>query len=160
MISEETMTVARTNPVEDCLLFFQKAKPEPTTKDIHTQFGVHFEEVAEMIDAMTPLNEVAAEAMNDAYIALERLATYLKENDEAVIVLAENRLDFADALCDQMVTAIGSAHVENIEIVGAFDEVNESNLSKFDDDGNPIFDANRKVTKGPNYRKADLTGFV
>ena len=46
-----------------------------------------------------------------------------------------------------------------MNIVDAMDEVNDSNFSKFDNTGNPIFDENMKVAKGPNYRKANLKPF-
>ena len=34
------------------LQFFRKAVPNPTSKNLHVQVGVHFEEVTEMLDAM------------------------------------------------------------------------------------------------------------
>ena len=37
-----------------------------------------------------------------------------------------------------------------------FNRVHESNMSKLDDDGNPIRDKEGKVMKGPNYVKAEL----
>ena len=39
------------------------------------------------------------------------------------------------------------------------DEVNDSNFSKFED-GQPIFDANRKIIKGSGYRKPNLEPFL
>jgi hypothetical protein len=33
----------------------------------------------------------------------------------------------------------------------------ESNLSKLDDEGKPIYRADGKVMKGPNYKSPDLT---
>jgi len=37
-----------------------------------------------------------------------------------------------------------------------FNRVHESNMSKLDDDGNPIYDNEGKVMKGPNYVEAEL----
>ncbi len=148
------------NSVEDCLEFFTKAVPDPANKNIHTQIGCHFEEVAEMLDEVTPLTEEAADLVAAAREANHNLAEFLKSNDNAIVIMVESRVDFLDAMCDQMVTGIGSCHMLNMDIVGGFNEVNGSNLSKFDDDGNPIFDQNQKVTKGPNYFKANLEPFV
>lgn len=148
------------NSVEDCLSFFTAAVPDPTNNNIHTQLGVHFEEVKEMIDEITPLDEDTAMLLNMAGDAIHQLAEHLKANNDAIVIMGESRVGFIDAACDQMVTAIGSCHMLQMDIVGAFDEVNQSNLSKFDDEGNPIFDHNGKVTKGPNYRKAVLEPFV
>lgn len=38
--------------------------------------------------------------------------------------------------------------------------IHESNMSKTDDDGNPIYDAAGKVVKGPNYRPVDLSDLI
>ena len=40
-----------------------------------------------------------------------------------------------------------------------FDEIQKSNMSKLGDDGNPIFRADGKVLKGPNYFKPNFTKF-
>lgn len=37
-----------------------------------------------------------------------------------------------------------------------FDEVHESNMSKFNPDGSAVIDANGKVRKGPDYRQPDI----
>lgn len=148
------------NSVEDCLEFFTKAVPDPTNKNIHTQIGCHFEEVAEMMDTITALDPEAAELLSTAKDAVHNLAELLKATVDTIRIEPHDREDFLDAVADQMVTGIGSAHMLGLDIVGGFDEVNRSNLSKFGDDGEPIFDLNRKVTKGPHYFKADLSAFV
>ena len=38
----------------------------------------------------------------------------------------------------------------------ALDRVHQSNLSKLDDDGNPIYREDGKVLKGPNYKPPNL----
>lgn len=43
---------------------------------------------------------------------------------------------------------------------GSFLNVHESNMSKLDDDGNPIFNDAGKFIKGPNFRKADMRPFI
>lgn len=49
--------------------------------------------------------------------------------------------------------------MNGFDIVGALQEVNRSNWSKFEN-GEPIFDENGKIKKGPNYRPPDLSKFV
>ena len=66
--------------------------------------------------------------------------------------------ELLDALCDQIVTAVGVAHMFGMNIEGAMDEVNRSNFSKFVD-GKPVFNEHGKIIKGPNYTPPDLTGF-
>ena len=47
----------------------------------------------------------------------------------------------------------------NYDVVGGLDEVNRSNYSKFVD-GQPLFDENRKIKKGPQYSRPDLTPYL
>jgi predicted HAD superfamily Cof-like phosphohydrolase len=42
----------------------------------------------------------------------------------------------------------------------AFYRVHESNMSKLGDDGKPVYRADGKVTKGPNYKPCDLSDLV
>ena len=41
--------------------------------------------------------------------------------------------------------------------IEAFSRVHDSNMSKLDNSGNPVLREDGKVTKGPNYKKPDLT---
>lgn len=148
------------NPIDRTTLWFQKARPEPTTQDFHVQLGCHFEEVVEMIDTLAPLTNEADALIKTARTALHNLGEHLKTSGLAVHVLDSDRVNYLDALCDQIVTAIGCAHNSRLDIIAAYDEVNRSNFSKFDADGNPFFDANGKIQKGPRYRKAHLTPFI
>ena len=42
----------------------------------------------------------------------------------------------------------------------ALNRVHESNMSKLDEDGNPIYREDGKVLKGPNYKPPDLSDLV
>lgn len=42
----------------------------------------------------------------------------------------------------------------------AMHEVHRANMSKVDDDGNPMYRDDGKVMKGPNYRKPDMQGVI
>ena len=64
-----------------------------------------------------------------------------------------------DALCDQIVTAIGVAHRFGFDIQGALAEVNRSNWSKLVD-GQFQHDANGKVIKPADYSPPNLAPFV
>ena len=153
------MTHPYIDPLLDTLSWIKKCKPAPTTADFHTQFGVFCEEVGETLKEVSATNQTTALLIIEAKEAMERLGTHLKGNDHAIAVLQENRKDFLDGLCDVIVTSVTSAYTQTMDIVGAANEVNRANFSKFVD-GNPIFDANGKVAKGPDYEKADLTPFA
>lgn len=148
------------NTVSDIDNWFSAAKPEPTSQNISTQIGVHMEEVAEFFKELkvkkNPMLEVA---LNAIVKGMENLADAMKESD-CIEIPADKRELVLDALCDQIVTAIGIANYSKMQIVGGLAEVNRSNWSKFDKDGNPIFDDNQKIIKGPDYQKPVLTLFV
>lgn len=147
------------NTLSATLAWFAEARPAPTSKQFHTQTGVHFEEVAEMLDEIDSISHTAEYLLHDAKVALKALAKYLKENDEVITVEPEKRANFLDALCDQIVTATGVGQHCGFPMIEAMDEVNGSNWSKFVD-GKAIVDANGKIMKGPDHWKPDLSTFV
>lgn len=141
--------------------WFVKARPNPISKDIHSQMGVHFEEVREMIIEIEGIDEDTQRLLNNAAHYIGELADHLKARDGVILIREANRIDFIDAIVDQLVTATGVAYTLHMDPAGALNAVNESNYSKFDEEGNPIFDPEtKKVLKGPNYFKADLSPFV
>lgn len=148
------------NPVTNCLIFFEKGVPEPANKNIHTQIGCHFEEVGEMIDEITGLDPQTSDLLANARGAITQLADHLKASDQSIQIHPANRANFLDAICDQFVTGVGSAYMLKMDVSAAIDLTNLSNLSKFDEHGEPIFNENMKIMKGPNYFKTDLTPFV
>ena len=72
----------------------------------------------------------------------------------------KNLLEVADALTDILYVTYGAGHAFGIDLDKCFDEVQNSNMSKLDDNGKPIYNENGKVMKGPNYFKPDLTKFI
>ena len=46
------------------------------------------------------------------------------------------------------------------QLIEAFKRVHESNMSKLDENGKPIYRNDGKVLKGPNYRPPNLTDLV
>ena len=69
-------------------------------------------------------------------------------------------LEVADALTDILYVTYGAGHAFGINLDKCFEEVQNSNMSKLDDNGKPIYNEHGKVMKGPNYFKPDLTKFV
>ena len=68
--------------------------------------------------------------------------------------------EVADALTDILYVTYGAGHAFGINLDDCFEEVQKSNMSKLGDDGNPIYNENGKVMKGPKYFKPDLKKFV
>ena len=69
-------------------------------------------------------------------------------------------LEVADALTDILYVTYGAGHAFGINLDKCFEEVQNSNMSKLDEDGKPIYNEHGKVMKGPNYFKPDLSKFV
>ena len=69
-------------------------------------------------------------------------------------------LEVADALTDILYVTYGAGHAFGIDLDKCFDEVQNSNMSKLDVNGKPIYNDSGKVMKGPNYFKPNLSKFV
>ena len=94
-------------------------------------------------------------------INLLRYELIKEELDEFKEALKNNNLlEVADALTDILYVTYGAGHAFGIDLDKCFDEVQNSNMSKLDKDGKPIYNENGKVMKGPNYFKPDLSKFV
>lgn len=140
--------------IESILKWFRVAKPEPTTRDIATQIGCHFEEVSEMMNAMGFIE--IGERVN-AFASEWKKGEY----DCVINGMSKHRkIKLLDALCDQVVTAAGVAEFMGMDFEGGLNEVNASNWSKFNEDGRPDLDENGKIKKGPHCFKPNLEKFV
>lgn len=147
------------NIVTDIKAWFSEAVPSPTDKNRAVQFGVHLEEVAEMLNAIVPNSRLGSD--------LHEAANHLKAGPQAPeqveymrgVFARIDRAELLDSLADQIVTAVGVAYMFGLDIEGALGEVNRSNWSKFVD-GKPVFDVNGKIAKPATYSKPDLTPFV
>ena len=133
----------------------QAASPEPTEADLRVQIGVHVEEVAEFLDSLIGLNPDGETALTGARALMHMLADRIKSGQYDVTI--GSRANALDALCDQIVTAVGVAHCAGMRIEDALAEVDRANWSKFVD-GQPLRDANGKIKKGPYYTPPNLEG--
>ena len=77
-----------------------------------------------------------------------------------IAIDTKNIVEVADALTDILYVAYGAGHAFGINLDKCFDEVQQSNMSKLDDHGNPIYNDSGKVMKGPKYFKPDLSKFI
>ena len=86
----------------------------------------------------------------------------IKEELEELNEAMKNKdlLEVADALTDILYVTYGAGHAFGIDLDKCFNEVQNSNMSKLDSNGKPIYNFDGKVMKGPNYFKPDLKKFV
>ena len=142
--------------IQEIIEWFKVAKPEPTEKDKATQIGCHFEEVSEMMQALSCNPDEVTQISKEFYSS----PSIVKGVDGEEIDLPENwQIELLDSICDQIVTAIGVGYMMGFNMAGALDEVNKSNWSKFKD-GAPVFDENGKIAKTDGYFKPDLAKFL
>lgn len=139
--------------IKPILSWFEQAKPNPTIEDACVQIGCHYEEVAEMAEITGDLFSYDLSVSADDYKAID-------PDCINVIPVSENlKIDLLDALCDQIVTAIGVAYMMGFDIEKALEEVNRSNWSKFVD-GKPQFNKQGKIAKPESYSPPDLKAFL
>ena len=91
-------------------------------------------------------------------LRIDLIKEELEELTEAMI--NKDLLEVADALTDILYVTYGAGHAFGIDLDKCFDEVQNSNMSKLDENGKPIYNESGKVMKGPNYFKPDLSKFV
>ena len=134
--------------------WFKAAKPNPSTADACVQIGCHYEEVSEM---STTLNDNVKHALAATALKYKRNhRAYLGAVEE---LSADERVELLDALCDQVVTAVGVAYMMGMDIEGALAEVNRSNWSKFEG-GVPVFNEHGKIAKGVEYTPPELSDYI
>ena len=88
----------------------------------------------------------------------------MKEENDEYLEAAKNGdiVEVADALGDMMYILCGTIIEHGMQhiIEEVFDEIHRSNLSKLDENGNPIYREDGKVIKGPNYFPPDIKKII
>ena len=86
----------------------------------------------------------------------------IKEELEELKEAMENKdlLEVADALTDILYVTYGAGHAFGIDLDKCFEEVHNSNMSKLDKNGKPIYNDAGKIMKSPEYFKPNLNKFV
>ena len=91
-----------------------------------------------------------------ALIKINKLRVSLIKEELDELIEAMNKKDLvevADALTDILYVTYGAGHAFGINLDKCFEEVQNSNMSKLDNNGKPIYNDKGKVMKGPNYFK-------
>ena len=106
--------------------------------------------------------EVAAEAsFPSTKITDLRYELIEEELRELKLAIEDNDInEVADALTDILYVTYGAGHAFGINLDKCFEEVQNSNMSKLDTNGKPIYNEKGKVMKGPKYFKPNLKKFL
>jgi len=86
----------------------------------------------------------------------------IKEELEELKLALDNKdlLEVADALTDILYVTYGAGHAFGVDLDKCFEEVQNSNMSKLNEKGKPIYNEAGKVMKGPKYFKPNLSKFI
>jgi predicted HAD superfamily Cof-like phosphohydrolase len=118
-------------------------------REFHSTFRAHLED------------EPTAD-LTDETIAL-RVSLIQEELDEyRKAAEARDLVGVADALSDLMYVVLGTyvSHGLHLHAEPLFAEVHRSNMSKLDDNGEPIFREDGKVLKSDNFEHPDLESIL
>ena len=120
----------------------------------------NFESVKKFMKTFGQEVKEKAEFPTDKITSLryDLIAEELEELKEAI--KKRDIKEVADALTDILYVTYGAGHAFGIDLDKCFEEVQNSNMSKLDMDGKPIYNEKGKVMKGPNYFKPNLNKFV
>jgi predicted HAD superfamily Cof-like phosphohydrolase len=88
----------------------------------------------------------------------------IKEENEEYLEACKNNdlVEIADALGDQLYILFGTIlkHGLQHKIEEVYDEIHRSNMSKLDDNGEPIFREDGKILKSTNYFKPNIKSIL
>lgn len=96
-----------------------------------------------------PIRTVPELNVPEKMLRLDLVEEETKEYREAV--KTDDLVEIADALADLVYVCYGAALTHGINLDEVLEEVQKSNMSKLDADGNPIYREDGKVLKGLNF---------
>ena len=93
-------------------------------------------------------------------LIVEEFKEFLESEGQLLIDFQRNSEDTLKELADLVYVCYQYAANLGWDLDEALDRVHASNMSKLDEDGNPIYREDGKVLKGPNYQPPTLTDLV
>ena len=93
-------------------------------------------------------------------LIVEEFKEFLEADARLFRTGSEPKADCLKELADLVYVCYQYAENQRWDLDEALDRVHKSNMSKLDEDGNPIFRGDGKVLKGPNYAPPSLEDLV
>lgn len=115
-----------------------------------------FHETFKIGNRTVPTADIGQEAHLRYELMREENVEYLEACQKGDLV------EVADALGDQLYILLGTVlrHGLQDKISDIFEEIQKSNMSKLDNNGEPIFRADGKILKGDAYFKPDIASVL
>lgn len=162
--STAMLVSSQQNVITQITNLVDKVVPDPNNYNIHNQIALHLEKFSTVLSSLKDAGSTQR-ARDELGLAIDvtshaqkQVAAYTSGSE---IVLSDlNRVELLDALCRQIITAVGLAHMLNMDISSALQEVANSDDTVLDDDGNPIFNEQKKVVKSRNYTYPNLYAYT
>lgn len=120
----------------------------------------NFEKV---IDFMHTFNQEVKNSAEMPDEKIQKLRINLIEeelNELKEAIENKNMVEIADALTDILYVTYGAGAAFGIDLDECFKEIHNSNMSKLDKSGNPIYREDGKILKGPLYFEPDLKKII
>ena len=118
-----------TDTVHRIIEWFRAAKPTPTIKNALTQLGCHLEEMEEMLGGMDNADSYLAQELRQASNELKSIDVEQYAAEVHTMMSEWDKVELLDSLCDQIVTAIGTAYDLGFDIV----KFKQGNYTSFQD---------------------------
>ena len=120
----------------------------------------NFEKVKKFMETFGQEVRTKASFPSEKIVELRNALIHEELSELKIAIQDKNIVEVADALTDILYVTYGAGHAFGIDLDKCFNEVQNSNMSKLDDKGKPIYNERGKVMKGPNYFKPNLKKFL
>jgi predicted HAD superfamily Cof-like phosphohydrolase len=130
--------------------------------------GLQLEELIEGLDAIfakhvfhNSAGQLVPSYEHDTLVRMKELCDGFKKGYYDNLIQNVDRVELLDSDIDSVYVAIGAALSSGADVQGAWNEIQNSNMSKANPDtGKMDKDANGKVIKGKNYFAPNIRPFV
>jgi len=93
-------------------------------------------------------------------LVVEEFKEFLEAEQQLIIGFKQNSVDTLKELADLVYVCYQYAENLGWNLDEALQRVHDSNMTKLDERGDPIYREDGKVLKGPNYTEPNLTDLV
>lgn len=152
------------SPTQQIRSWFQLAHPNPSDRDAHNQAADHLTTSLAFLLACQEVGSTSAtrEELGFAVNVIDFIQRRVTSQSLGI------ELSFADldremmlkALCQQVRSCVGLAHMLEMDIEGALIEMVDSDRTRLGSDGQPVFNIKNRIVDGPGSRRPNYMQFT
>jgi hypothetical protein len=158
------MNIMKAPALDQIIHWFDKTSPHSNEDHTHKKLAKHLEKISGMLISLKGVGRDynTREQLSLSADVLNHIQRQIKAGHNGIELILKDidTIELLQSLCDQIITSIGVAHALNLDITGALSEVAECNISRFDEEGNPIFNEQMNLVNGPGFIPANLTPYI